>query len=91
MKKLVQVQEVEGEGLEALLGKRVQLWCMNYFYSGKLIKVNEHDIILGDSPGVIYETGPLTGKSFKDFQRLPGTEWRVRTAAIESYGLCADD
>jgi len=90
MKKIVTVQEVEGQGLEALLGKTVQLWCMNYVYSGKLVGVNEHDVILEDA-GVVYESGELRGKSFKDFQLLPGKEWRVRTAAIESYGECVSD
>lgn len=37
MKKLI--QEVEGEGLIALLGKRVTLFCMNYIYTGDLVGV----------------------------------------------------
>lgn len=85
MKKVVTVQEVEGEGLEALLNQNVQVWCMNYIYSGKLVGVNEYDILLEDV-GVVYETGPFTG-AFKDFQKLPAKEWRVRVATIESYGL----
>lgn len=30
MKKLVSVQEVEGQGLDALLGEEVTFFCMNY-------------------------------------------------------------
>jgi hypothetical protein len=85
MKKLVQVQEVEGQGLEALLGKQVIVLCLNYFYAGTLTGVNEHDIILTNA-GIVYETGEFSGSRFKDFQKLPNVEWRVRTQAIESYG-----
>jgi hypothetical protein len=86
MKKIVQCQEVEGEGLEALLGEWVILFCSNYFYSGKLIGVNDKDVLL-QCPQIVYETGPLGNKTFKDAQDLPAKEWRVRTLAIESYGL----
>jgi hypothetical protein len=37
MKKIVNVQEVDGEGLVALLGERVELFCMNYIYAGTLV------------------------------------------------------
>lgn len=88
MKKLVQVQEVEGQGLEALLGQQVTLFCMNYTYTGKLSGVNALDIIL-EGASIVYETGDFatcrTGK-FKDAQQLSTGEWRVRTATIESYG-----
>ena len=30
MKKLVEVTEVQGEGLEKLMGERVTLFCANY-------------------------------------------------------------
>jgi ferredoxin-fold anticodon binding domain-containing protein len=86
MKKLIQVQEVEGQGLEALLGKTVLLFCVNYIYTGVLIGVNEHDIIL-DKAGIVYETGAFTDKKLKDCQFLPSSEWRIRTSAIESYGV----
>lgn len=82
MKKLI--QQVEGEGLEALLGEYVTVWCINYIYTGKLVGVNTHDILL-EEPQVVYETGPLTDLKFKDAQPLPGPRY-VRTAAIESYG-----
>ena len=40
VKKLIEIQEVEGEGLMSLLGEQVILFCMNYFYAGKLVKVS---------------------------------------------------
>jgi hypothetical protein len=87
MKKLIQVQELDGQGLEALLGKNVFFFGTNYNYYGKLIGVNDHDILLQDA-GICFETGAFDG-NMKDFQKFPCKEWRVRTAAIESYGeLC---
>ena len=85
MKRLVTVQELDGQGLESLLGKRVILFGSNYNYAGKLIGVNTDDIILEDA-GIVFETGPFNDAGFKDFQKFPTKEWRVRTAAIESYG-----
>ena len=46
MKKLVNVQEVEGEGLVALLGEKVILFCMTYFYAGTLVGVNTDTVLL---------------------------------------------
>ena len=80
MKKLV-----EGQGLVALLGKNVVVFCMNYIYAGKLVGVNDTDIILQDA-GIVYETGELNAKNFKDFQKFGVSEHRIRTSAIESYG-----
>lgn len=85
MKKLVQVVEMENQGLSALLGQPVVLFCMNYIYAGELVGVNDTDVILKDAQ-IVYETGPLGGK-FKDAQKLPSGEWRIRTSSIESYGV----
>jgi hypothetical protein len=84
MKKLVEVQEVEGEGLTALLGEQVLLFCLNYIYTGKLIGVNLTCVLL-EAPSIVYETGAFTDKSFKDAQKLPH-ELYVQTSAIESFG-----
>jgi hypothetical protein len=81
----VLVKEVEGQGLLSLIGKNVILFCMNYIYSGMLVGVNDTDVILEDA-GIVYETGELSAKSFKDFQRFGVAEHRIRTSAIESYG-----
>jgi hypothetical protein len=83
MKKLVQVQEVEGEGFDALLGEDVILFCMNYFYAGKLVGANEKFVKL-ENAQIVYETGELTAKTFKDAQKLP-SDLYVQTGAIESY------
>lgn len=83
MKKLVQVQEIEGEGLEALLGEQVILFCDNYFWAGKLVGVNAQFVLLDDA-GIVYETGDFAAKSWKDFQRI-GQQVYVMVSHIEAF------
>lgn len=85
MKKIVSVTEVSGEGLEALMGETVTLFCLNYIYTGKLVGVNATCVLLEDAH-VVYETGPFGDKTWKDAQKLPGA-WYVQTSAIESFGI----
>lgn len=85
VKKIVNVTEVPGEGLMALLGERVTLFCMNYIYTGKLAGVNDSCVLLEDA-AIVYETGPLMDKNWKDVQALPGS-WYVQLAAVESFGV----
>jgi len=86
MKKLVSVTEVEGEGLEALLGEQVLLFGLNYIYAGKLSGVNDTFVQLEEA-SIVYETGPFNTKGYKDAQTLPGNAWYVQRGAIESFGL----
>jgi len=79
------VEEVTDEGLNKLIGGRVTLFCMNYFYTGKLSGVNETDVLLTDA-SIVYETGLLNTLDWKDAQKLPN-DWYVRISAIESYGV----
>ena len=79
------VIEVENEGLIALLGKTITLFCANYIYTGKLEGVNDTCIKLS-SPKIVYETGSFMDKSWKDAQELPG-DWYVQINLIESFGL----
>ena len=79
------VEEVSGEGLEKLLGETVTLFCMNYIYTGKLLGVNASCVLLGEAK-IVYETGALNTKTWKDAQALPD-EWYVNTASIESFGI----
>ena len=85
MKKLVSVTEVSGEGLEALLGETITLFCLNYIYTGKLVGVNNTCVLLSDA-AIVYETGNLSEGGWKDAQKLPGN-WYVQAAAIESFGV----
>lgn len=83
MKKIVQVTEVDGEGLVALLNKRVLVFCMNYIYTGELEGVNTSCILLKDA-SVVYETGAFTSKTFGDAQKI-GSLY-IQTNSIESFG-----
>lgn len=84
MKKLVNVVEVDGEGFNALLGEDVLIFCMNYIYTGKLVGVNDTCILL-DNASIVYETGPLDSRQFRDSQKLPNS-WYIATNSIESFG-----
>ncbi len=86
MKTLITVTEVQGEGLEALLGESVMLFGMNYIYAGTLVGVNDSFVQL-EQAKIVYETGPFTTTGYKDAQNLPGTVWYVQRGAIESFGL----
>lgn len=84
MKKIV--TEVQGEGLVALLGEHVMLFCANYIYAGTLVGVNDTCVLLEDA-GIVYETGAFSDGKYKDFQNLPTKTWYVQTSAIESFGI----
>lgn len=86
MKKLI--IEDQNEGLDSLLGEKVLLLCVNYFYSGTLVGVNEKDVLLEDGH-IVYETGSWKDKGFADAQKVSDKLY-VRTAAIESYTKVED-
>jgi hypothetical protein len=84
MKKIAEVTEVNDGGLEKLMGERVTLFCMNYFYTGKLIGVNDKCILLEDA-AIVYKTGDFESKDWKlDAQKIPNPIY-VMTGAIESF------
>ena len=76
----------KAEGLQSLIGEYVQLWCLNYIYSGKLVDVNDSDVALTKAV-VVFETGALTDKVFKTFDPVAADTLFVKTQAIESYCL----
>lgn len=84
MKKLI--TEVENEGFEKLLGETVTLFCLNYFYNGKLVGVNDTCVLLQD-PKIIYETGSFTDSKWKDVQSLNIDELYVQKQAVESFAV----
>lgn len=83
MKQVVKVVEVDGEGLEGLMGKRTLIMCVDYFYHGTLVGVNEKFVKLDDC-AIVYETGAWSDKAFKDAQ-LVGDAHYVMTQAISSF------
>ena len=82
MKKLI--QEVENEGFEKLMGETVTLFCLNYFYNGKLVGVNDTCILIQD-PKIIYETGNFSNSSWKDIQSMGIDELYIQKNAVESF------
>ena len=85
MKKLVQVQELDGEGLDSLLGERVLILCAGYFYEGLLVGVSETFVKLED-PSIVYSVGAWADKLYSDIQKLHQKEWYVQRGLIESFG-----
>jgi len=86
MKKLVQITEVENEGLVKLIGKKVTLFCLNYIYTGELIGVNDTCVLLS-KPEIVYETGSFGDNKYKDSQSLCVEEFYVMKGCIESFGV----
>lgn len=84
MKKVVTVTEVEGEGLVALMGRRVTLFTERFIYTGDLVGVNETCVLL-ENGGIVYDTGAFDNPKWADYQKLPG-KWYVQVAKIESFG-----
>lgn len=84
MRKLV--TETQTERLEELLGENVTIFCLNYFYHGKLKAYDDRDIIL-ENPSIIYETGKFSDKDFKDIQSLCTKEWTINRGCVESFGV----
>lgn len=85
MKKIMDVTEVNDEGLDRLLGEVITLFCMNYIYTGTLVEVNS-DCVWLQNPSIVYETGAFTDKAWKDAQKLPADLY-VMKASIEAFGL----
>ena len=84
MKRIIETTTTT-EPMEDLLGESVTIFCFNYIYTGKLTGVNSTYVELSDA-AIVYETGCLTTKDWKDAQRLP-RKWCVMKSAIESWGL----
>ena len=81
--KPVTVVEVENEGFAAFLGKKITLWCVDYIRTGRLVGINDKFIKL-DEAAIVYETGELGAKAFKDAQET-GKEMYVMVQAITAF------
>jgi len=84
MKKLV--IEEENEGLLSLLGDKVTIFTSGFFYTGKLVGVNETCVKLED-PAIVFETGKFSDANYKDVQSLNVKSFYVSMASIESFGV----
>ena len=85
MKKPVQLIEDENEGLILLLNEKVTIMCMNFFYTGELVGVNDTCVKLKD-PSIVYSTGDWLEKEYSDVQKLPTDTLYVQTSSIEAFG-----
>ena len=83
MKRLI--EEVDGDGLEGLMGRRVTFFCLNYIYTGKLVGINADCVKLEDA-AIVYETGPFDDPKWKDAQPLPNDHY-VMLRTVESFGI----
>ncbi len=84
LKKLVSVEEVDGEGLLGLLGQQVDVFCMNYIYAGILSGVNDEYIKL-DNAHIVYSTGDFKSPTYNDAQKISDSFY-VQKNSIESFG-----
>lgn len=83
MKRLI--EDVNGGGLEGLMGQRVTLFCVNYIYTGVLTGVSATCVQLTDA-ALVFETGGFFDSQWKDAQKLPH-DWYVQLSAVESFGI----
>jgi len=86
MTKLVQVQEIENEGILKLMGKRVTFFCLNYIYVGELIGISDTCVLISN-PAIVYETGAFTEEKYRDEQSLNVPEFFIQKSCIESFGI----
>lgn len=84
MKKIVTVTEVDGEGLEAFLGKRIFLICSSYFYAGTLTGINTNCVLL-ENAKFVFESGSFEKKGIDNCEKIPGGKCYVMKNQIESF------
>lgn len=84
MKKVVTVTEVDGEGLEYFLGKRILVIAQSYFYAGTLSGINTTCILLEDARFVL-ESGSFEGKGLANAEKVKGGKIYVQKSAIEAF------
>lgn len=84
MKKIVTVTEVENEGLEFFLGKRIFIIAQSYFYCGTLTGINTGCVLLEDASFVL-ESGNFEEKGIKYSEKIPGGKCYVQKSSIEAF------
>lgn len=84
MKKIVTVTEVDGEGLESFLGKRIFIVAQSYFYAGTLTGINSTCVLLEDALFIL-ESGDFAAKGYTNAEKIPGGKMYVQKSAIECF------
>lgn len=81
------VVDDDKEGFNALLGKRITVFCAAYIYCGDLVGVNSDCIKLANA-GIVYDTGDFKTAKWQDYQPFPSPGgWYVQKSSIEGFGL----
>ena len=83
MKRLI---EEENEGMVSLLNEKITVFTSGYFYTGKLVGVNDTCLKLED-PSIIYETGKFSDSEWKDAQSMCVEYFYIAIPAIEAFGI----
>ncbi len=86
MQVITRIEQKENEGMMALIGQRITVFCAVYIYTGELVGVNETCIKL-KGPSIVYETGPFTTPAWKDAQQLPNEFFYIQLSSVESFGV----
>lgn len=84
MKKIVTVTEVENEGLESFLGKRIFIVAQSYFYAGTLTGINTSCVLLEDALFIL-ESGDFQKKGYANAEKIPGGKLYVQKSSIECF------
>lgn len=64
----------------------VTLFCLNYFYTGKITAVNGTVVVL-EGARIVYETGSFNDSGFKRAEKICAPQWFVAKGMIESFGI----
>lgn len=83
MKQIQTIVEVN-DGLEALLGETVMLFCVRYNYVGKLTGVNSTCVKLTNAQ-MVFDTGAFVPGKYDTAEVPYNSEFYVQTAAIEMF------
>lgn len=76
-------EAVEVESLGDLIGKKFAFQCARYIYFGKVLKVNEVFLELGDA-ATVFDTGAYDSSSASDMQTLPKGKLFLMRQSIEA-------
>ncbi len=66
-----------------LVGQVLTVFCLNYFYTGRVLETTPSYVKL-DDPAVIYEIGEFSDDAWKDAQKLSSPIY-IKSDAIESF------
>lgn len=70
-------------GFQALMGRVVELWGVDYIYHGKLAEIRLDAVRLEDA-SIIFDTGSFDSDEYARIEKLTTDRW-VKRAAVESY------